>query len=81
MFSCSTVRLYAVARSSWCASARGCRGRPQAKHATAAPELDGWSLRRLPVTWSALTFDIFGTPLDWRSTIASAFQESGLEVG
>lgn len=28
----------------------------------------------------ALTFDVFGTLLDWRSTIASAFQESGLDV-
>jgi 2-haloacid dehalogenase len=26
----------------------------------------------------ALTFDVFGTLLDWRSTIASAFRESGL---
>lgn len=28
----------------------------------------------------ALTFDVFGTLLDWRSTIASAFGESGLEA-
>jgi 2-haloacid dehalogenase len=27
----------------------------------------------------ALTFDVFGTLLDWRSTITSAFRESGLE--
>ena len=27
----------------------------------------------------ALTFDVFGTLLDWRSTIATAFRESGLE--
>ncbi len=28
----------------------------------------------------ALTFDVFGTLLDWRSTVASALRESGLEV-
>lgn len=28
----------------------------------------------------ALTFDVFGTLLDWRFTIASAFRESGLEA-
>ena len=28
----------------------------------------------------ALTFDVFGTLLDWRSTIARAFRESGLEA-
>lgn len=28
----------------------------------------------------ALTFDVFGTLLDWRSTITSAFRESGLDV-
>jgi 2-haloacid dehalogenase len=28
----------------------------------------------------ALTFDVFGTLLDWRSGIASAFRESGLEA-
>ncbi|HEY2438222.1 MAG TPA: haloacid dehalogenase type II [Solirubrobacteraceae bacterium] len=28
----------------------------------------------------ALTFDVFGTLLDWRSTISSAFRESGLDV-
>lgn len=28
----------------------------------------------------ALTFDVFGTLLDWRSTMASAFRESGLEA-
>jgi 2-haloacid dehalogenase len=28
----------------------------------------------------ALTFDVFGTLLDWRSTIASAFRERGLEA-
>jgi len=28
----------------------------------------------------ALTFDVFGTLLDWRSTIASAFGESGVEA-
>jgi 2-haloacid dehalogenase len=28
----------------------------------------------------ALTFDVFGTLLDWRSTIAHAFRESGLEA-
>jgi 2-haloacid dehalogenase len=28
----------------------------------------------------ALAFDVFGTLLDWRSTIASAFRESGLEA-
>ena len=28
----------------------------------------------------ALTFDVFGTLLDWRSTIASAFRDSGLEA-
>jgi 2-haloacid dehalogenase len=29
----------------------------------------------------ALTFDVFGTLLDWRSTIAGAFRDSGLEAG
>jgi 2-haloacid dehalogenase len=28
----------------------------------------------------ALTFDVFGALLDWRSTIASAFRDSGLEA-
>jgi 2-haloacid dehalogenase len=28
----------------------------------------------------ALTFDVFGTLLDWRSTIAGAFRDSGLEA-
>ena len=28
----------------------------------------------------ALAFDVFGTLLDWRSTIASAFRDSGLEA-
>jgi 2-haloacid dehalogenase len=28
----------------------------------------------------ALTFDVFGTLVDWRSTIANAFRESGLEA-
>jgi 2-haloacid dehalogenase len=28
----------------------------------------------------ALTFDVFGTLLDWRFTITSAFQDSGLEA-
>lgn len=28
----------------------------------------------------ALTFDVFGTLLDWRSTVAGAFRESGLEA-
>ena len=28
----------------------------------------------------ALTFDVFGTLVDWRSTVAGAFRESGLEA-
>ncbi len=28
----------------------------------------------------ALAFDVFGTLLDWRSTIANAFRDSGLEA-
>lgn len=39
------------------------------------------SVRRLhPVEMRALTFDVFGTLLDWRSTMAGAFGESGLQA-
>lgn len=34
----------------------------------------------LSVEVHALTFDVFGTLFDWRSTITSAFRESGLEA-
>jgi 2-haloacid dehalogenase len=47
----------------------------------AAPERPGSSVRRLRrVEVRALTFDVFGTLLDWRSTMARAFGESGLEA-
>lgn len=57
--------------------ARGLIGKVRGK-----AELRGPSPRRLclNVEVRALTFDVFGTLLDWRSTIAGALRDSGLEA-
>src|ERR1700757_2595567 len=48
---------------------------------SAGPERPGAPVRRLRrVEVRALTFDVFGTLLDWRSTMTRAFGESGLEA-